>query len=129
MAKFLTELDVKLKKDDRIWIINSRIIYESDLVGIIIVPEGFETDFASVPRIPVFYILFGDRAHRESVIHDYLYRSDSFPSVSRGQADNVFLEAMRCRGKRFFVRYAMYWGVRAGGWTAYHKRNVGDRLW
>ena len=129
MAKFLTELNARLKDDDRIWIIDSRLVYESDLVGIIIVPEGFETDFASVPRIPVFYILFGDRAHRESVIHDYLYRSDSFPSVSRGQADNVFLEAMKCRGKRFFVRYAMYWGVRAGGWTAYHKRNVGDRLW
>jgi len=129
VAKFLMELNARLKDDDRIWIIDSRLVYESDLVGIIIVPEGFETDFASVPRIPVFYILFGDRAHRESVIHDYLYRSDSFPSVSRGQADNVFLEAMKCRGKRFFVRYAMYWGVRAGGWTAYHKRNVGDRLW
>ena len=123
------ELNARLKDDDRIWIIDSRLVYESDLVGIIIVPEGFETDFASVPRIPVFYILFGDRAHRESVIHDYLYRSDSFPSLSRSQADNVFLEAMKCRGKRFFVRYAMYWGVRAGGWTAYHKRNVGDRLW
>ena len=129
MAKFLTELNARLKDDDRIWIIDSRLVYESDLVGTVIVPEGFQTDFASVPRVPLFYALFGDRAHRESVIHDYLYRSDSFPSLSRSQADNVFLEAMKCRGKGFFVRYAMWTGVRAGGWTAYHKRNVGDRLW
>ena len=128
MAKFLTELNARLKDDDRIWIIDSRLVYESDLVGTVIVPEGFQTDFASVPRVPLFYALFGDRAHRESVVHDYIYREDASPVATRKQADDVFLEAMKCRGKGFFVRYAMYWGVRAGGWTAYHKRNVGDKL-
>ena len=128
MAKFLTELNARLKDDDRIWIIDSRLVYESDLVGTVIVPEGFQTDFASVPRVPLFYALFGDRAHRESVVHDYIYREDASPVATRKQADDVFLEAMKCRGKGFFVRYAMYWGVRSGGWTAYHKRNVGDKL-
>ena len=128
MAKFLTELDVRLLDADKIWVLDSPLIYRSDLLGIIAVPAEFQSDFASVPRLPLFYTLFGDRAHRESVIHDYLYRSDSFPSLSRSQADDVFLEAMRCRGKGFFVRYAMWTGVQAGGWTAYHKRNVGDKL-
>jgi hypothetical protein len=73
-------------------------------------------------------MLFGDRAHHESVIHDYLYRIDSVPCVGRKQADDVFLEAMEARGKGFFVRYSMYWGVRMGGWTAYHKKKLTDLL-
>ena len=128
MAKFLTELDARLKDDDKIWVIDSPLLYQSDILGPIEVPAGFETDFASVPRIPVFYTLFGDRAHRESVIHDFLYRLDAIPQATRSQADDVFLEAMKCRGKGSFVRYAMWMGVRSGGWTAYHKRAVGDKL-
>jgi len=128
MARFLTELDARLKDDDRVWVLVSPLVYESDILGRIDVPAGFETDFASVPRVPVFYTLFGDRAHREAVLHDYLYRLDSIPVAERSQADGVFLEAMAERGKGFFVRYAMYWGVRVGGWTAYHKKKAGDPL-
>jgi len=128
MSEFLTDLDARLKEDDETWIIDSSLVYESDILGRIEVPAGFETDFASVPRVPIFYALFGDRAHRESVIHDYLYRIDAFPEASRSQADDVFFEAMIERGKGFFVCYSMYWGVRLGGWTAYHKRKVADKL-
>lgn len=128
MSEFLTKLETELKDGDRIWVILAPLIFDSDALGKIEVPTGFETDFASVPRVPVAYTLFGDRAHRESVIHDYLYREDSIPVVGRLQADGVFLEAMAERGKGFFVRYAMYWGVRVGGWTAYHKRGVKDEL-
>jgi hypothetical protein len=127
MAKFLTELDV-ICIDDGTWRLDSSLKYESDILGIIEVPQGFETDFASVPRVPVFYTLFGDRAHREAVLHDYLYRIDSMPIATYSQANDVFLEAMAERNKGFFVRYAMYWGVVLGGWTAYHKKNVGDKL-
>jgi hypothetical protein len=127
MSKFLTELDVKCINDGA-WKLSSPLEYQSDIVGLIQVPLNFETDFASVPRVPIFFTLFGDRAHREAVLHDYLYRTDSTPVATRSQADDVFLEAMKERGKGFFVRYAMYWGVRAGGWTAYHKKKVGDPL-
>lgn len=124
MAKFLTDLDARLKSgSDTVWVLKSSLVY-----GDIEVKEGFETDFASVPRVPLFYALFGDKAHREAVLHDYLYRSDSLPLVTRKQADNIFLEAMKARGKSYFVRYGMYWGVRAGGWTAYHKKMVADKL-
>ncbi len=132
MSNFLTELDAKLKDDDSIWFLDSPLIYESDLLGKIEVPEGFETDFASVPRIPIFYTLFGNRAHREAVLHDYLYRIDARTSkydlIFREKADAVFLEAMEVRGKSFFVRWPMYFGVRLGGWTAYHKHKVADIL-
>jgi hypothetical protein len=132
MSKFLTDLDTRLKDDDSIWILYSPLIYESDLMGKIAVPMQFETDFASVPRLPLFYTLFGNRAHREAVIHDYLYRKDAVTSkykfIVREKADAVFLEAMEVRGKSFFVRWPMYLGVRLAGWTAYHKHKVSDVL-
>ena len=128
MAKFLTELNVRLKNNDRIWIIDSRLVYESDLVGTVIVPEGFQTDFASVPRVPIAFTLFGNRAHRESVVHDALYRIDFPGNVSYNTANKVFLEAMKCRGKGYFVRYAMYAGVCVGGWPSFHKRKMMDKL-
>lgn len=128
MSKFITELDARLKDDDKIWVIDLPLIYVSDILGKITVPMGFETDFASVPRLPFIYTFFGDRAHRESVIHDYLYRTDSIPAATYDQANDVFLEAMECRGKRWLVRKCMYWGVCVGGFTSYHKRLVGDKL-
>ncbi len=128
MSEFLTELDCRLKDDDSVWIIDSPLIYESDILGRIEVPSGFETDFASVPRVPVFYWLFGDKAHREAVLHDYLYRTDSVPVATYSQANDVFFEAMELRGKPCYVRYPMYWGVVLGGWLHFHKKCVGDRL-
>ncbi len=127
MAAFKTKLEVE-NITDNTWRLSAPLCYESSIVGTVEVPTGFETDFASVPRVPIAYILFGDRAHHEAVIHDYLYRIDSKPEASYSQANNVFLEAMKERGKGFFVRYAMYWGVCIGGWAAYHKKMVEDKL-
>ncbi len=121
---FFTELDARLT-GRREWELLSPLGYRSDLLDCtILVPTGFQTDFASVPRIPVIFTLWGDRAHREAVIHDYLYRMDSEPVVSRKEADRVFLEAMKARGKPRYISQAMYRGVRVGGWAAFHKRTV-----
>lgn len=128
MSEFITELDARLHDDDRIWSILSPLIYCSNILGIIRVPAGFETDFASVPRVPIVFRLYGDRAHRESVIHDYLYRIDSTPEASFDIANLVFLEAMTCRGKSHFIRCGMYKGVCLGGKRHYHKLHVGDSL-
>ena len=128
MAKFLTELDAKLIKNDRVWKLTSPLIYDSDLIGRVVVPAGFETDLASVPRFPIVYMFWGGKAHREGVLHDYLWRVDSIPSVSYSQGNAVFFEAMECRGKPVYVRYPMWWGVVLGGWTAWHKKSVNDIL-
>lgn len=124
MAQFMTELDARLLDDDRIWVLDSPLVYVSNIVGLVAVPAGFQTDFASVPRIPIVYSLFGDRAHRESVVHDFLYRIDSKPQATFKEANKAFLEAMECRGKSWFVRRAMYAGVCVGGRRSYHKRLV-----
>jgi len=113
---------------DTVRILDFPLIYESDILGLINVPIGFETDFASVPRIPFIYAMWGGKAHREAVLHDYLYRKDSKPIATYRQANGVFYEAMEVRNKRKLIRYPMYWGVVLGGWTSYHKKSVEDKL-
>lgn len=128
MAKFLTELDA-ICVTDQIWRLDADLAYDSDIVGKITAPKGFYTDLASVPRwIPGAYVLFGGRAHREAVIHDYGYRSDASPVMTRKQVDDVFLEAMKERGKPWYVRYPMYWAVRIGAGKNWHKKKVMDVL-
>jgi len=128
MPQFMTELDVSLLDDDRVWVLNSPLVYVSEIVGLVVVPTSLMTDFASVPRVPIVYYFYGNRAHRESVVHDYLFRINSKPQATFDQANRVFREAMICRGKSKFVQKGMYAGVCVGGRGSYHKRKVYDKL-
>ncbi len=122
--QFLTMLQGEWLDDVRFQLL-APLIYDSEVAGqTITVPVGFVTDFASVPRVPIIYGLFGDRAHHESVLHDWLYKS---AVVSRKVADAVFLEAMNARSKGFFVRWGMWLGVRIGGWKAWDDHRKEDQ--
>lgn len=115
MSRFLTTLHT-----ERINATTSRLlhplIYESDLIGLVEVPTGFKTDFASVPRLPLTFWLAGDTAHEAAVVHDWLY---TMQPVSRSKADAVFLEAMNVLGVSWWRRRAMWAAVRLGGWRSY----------
>lgn len=79
-------------------------------------PSGFVSDFASVPRIPIIFAIFGNRAHRAAVIHDYLYSIQ----YDRSTADKVFLAAMLDDPYLSKPKaYLMYLAVRAFGWIFY----------
>ena len=142
---FQTDLDARLKcSNDAVWIVHSPLKYYSEMLNCLITvptwfethtetekedePLWFETDFASVPRVPIVYDIWGNRAHREAVLHDYLYRIDSIPVVSYSQANNIFKEAMISTGKPWRIYFFMWLGVVFGGWTSYHKRRVRDKL-
>lgn len=114
MAKFITTLQTECINDDK-WRLIAPLRYESDIAGTITVPAGFECDFASVPRVPIFYMLFGDEAHQAATLHDYLYR---YAVVPRKVADEVFREAMSVSGVGW-KRHPMYWGVRIFGGLCY----------
>jgi len=128
-SEFLNDLVISLVDEDKIWLLHEPLAYQSVLLQTIVwMPEGFYTDLASVPRVPVLYLKWGNRAHREAVLHDYLYRIDSNPIVTFDMANSVFLEAMRSRGKPRDIADGMYKGVCLGGKSSYHKKCVGDKL-
>ena len=123
MSKFLSEFTIS-EIGDTLWQLHRNLIYQSDLLArTFVVPKGFVTDLASVPRIPIVYQAWGGRCHREAVVHDYLYRIDSKPLVSFMMANRVFLEAAEARGKSPFIRYPMFWGT-CLGWMSYHRKKV-----
>lgn len=119
---FLTDLNVTLlrgkeKGGRQLWRVDSTLLYTSDVAKqAIIVPKGFETDFSSVPRLPLAYLLAGEQAHEAAVVHDYLYGSKT---VSKKLADDVFLEAMKESGVSWWRRKLMWAAVAAFGGAAY----------
>ena len=129
MSKFLTILNIRLKSNrDSVWVLNAPLVYDSDLIGHVEVPKGFNTDLASVPRVPIIFSLWGGRAHYEGVLHDALFRSDFMPGISFCTANKVFLEAMQIRGKPWLIRWPMYAGVCIGSIGCWHRRKLMDEL-
>lgn len=118
-SAFIDELSVKLLPDSRRELLAS-LRFWSSRIGMIEIPAGFSTDFASVPRLPIVFWLTGDSAHEASVVHDWLYRTQEFP---RRTADAVFLDAMSVSVPPVvrWRRWAMWAGVRLLGWIAWRE--------
>jgi len=97
---------------------------------LITIPKGFQTDCASVPRLPLIWWLFGDAGEIAAYCHDYLYRIDSDPEISKFYADEVFWEMMRFTNDpdSDWKRRLMYFAVCEFGQGSYHKRYVSDVL-
>lgn len=116
MARFLTPL--RAEKSGEYWTVLQPLIYDSDVAcKVFIVPEGFVTDFASVPRLPLAFLLTGDSAHAAATLHDFLY---SRGVVDRQTADAVFKEAAIASGESGWKATLMHLGVRMGGWIAWN---------
>ena len=89
------------------------------------VPQGFVTDFASIPKCLIWLLPDWAKFNKAPVLHDYLYRNKVIMGeiITRKQADDIFLEAMliNWRGypKRFFVANVEYYAVRIFSWLAW----------
>jgi len=119
------ETKLRVEKTNGRWTLLAPLVYVTEGGERITVPEGFVTDFASVPRLPLMYLIAGDTAHAAAVIHDYLYRTRD---RSRAEADAIFLEAMKASWEPFLRRWIMYLAVRAGGaWTWADVNPITDR--
>jgi len=118
VSKFLTSLRVEELDDSSndgrgTWRVLSMLAYKSDVAGtVFIVPAGFITDFASVPRIPIAFLLTADTAHQAAVVHDWLYTTHE---VARDVADAVLREASIASGVPAWRAWLMWAGVRVGG--------------
>jgi hypothetical protein len=61
-----------------------------------VVPAGFKSNLASVPRLPVVFWLVGRRGDAAAVLHDWLYENGSNPRYgiqikNKDEADEVYL--------------------------------------
>ena len=82
------------------------------------VPVHDRTDFASVPRVFVWFIPRYGRYTKAAILHDYLC-SVAVPAsrISRIDADGIFRQAMRELGVPFLRRWIMWAAVRLGALT------------
>lgn len=74
------------------------LIYETEAGSLYVVPAGFVTDWASIPR--VFWLIVSPfECVPEATLHDYLYwlRGGDPYLVTREQADMRFLVTLRDR--------------------------------
>lgn len=92
--------------------------YSERLGSEVTIETPFTFDWDSVPRIPVVYLVFKNRARIAALIHDDLYFRQP---VSRRVADLVFLDAMKAEGLPFYFYWPKYLAVRAGGWLGWRR--------
>jgi len=95
------------------------VLWEGDLPDgldapvVFFVKAGFFTDLASIPRAVRSIIPQVGRHIQPSIAHDWCYESKT--SLTRAEADLLFLDGMRAVGVRWLRRRAMYAAVRAFG--------------
>jgi hypothetical protein len=127
MGRLLTKLMVEDLGDGK-WRLTAPLRFWSETLGhVVTVPAGFVTDFESIPRVPVIYLLLAMSSNEAGVIHDYLYRADCKPRVTRAQADAVLYEVSRCDGCGLLSSWAKWAGVRVGGFAAFQKKLIGGK--
>lgn len=111
-SEFLDPLRVE-QLEGKWWQLTDSLRYWSaHLDREIVVPNGFVTNFASVP-------LLWNLHDRPSVVHDYMYRFTE--DWTREKADDTYYEAMVVEDYRFYSRYPFWAGVRVGGWRSFGK--------
>lgn len=113
----------------KIWVpIHFKGVCEDGTVFDFIVPVGFETDFASIPR-GLWNILPPQGKHsRAAVAHDYLYYTGMFP---RNISDKIFLIIMVALDVSRWRQRVMFRGVRVGAmfaWRKHRERRIEEAL-
>ena len=142
MSTFTTPLQLEFI-DGKFWKLLAPFIYYVGGVGgdeLVLVLEGFKTDFASVPRFawPIIGHPTGDHG-KAAVVHDWLYQypDDGLrlphtirrPRITRTRrrCDQIFLEAMQVLDIGWLKRTVMYSAVRLGGWVGWNNYRKADR--
>lgn len=88
-------IDVRIFRYGEMPELTKDLAYKHKLSGkTFVVPKGFKTDFASIPRIFWNIVAPLGKHTLPSVLHDYLYEYGASLGVSRKEADKIFWDAM-----------------------------------
>ena len=120
MSYFVSE-EVILKIVRKGWVLESPVDYYSEVLGrMVVVPIGFFTDLASVPRVMRWLVPVANAKNRRAaIVHDYLCYSEVQEKygITQRKADEVFREALKVCGVSTIGRWGMWTPVRAFQFT------------
>jgi hypothetical protein len=99
------------------------------------VPAGFVTDFASIPRPLWAVIPPRGKYNRPAIVHDKLYQDAPIDPITgerctQARADYILREACENCDDRFTQRWAIFLGLKIGGfkaWNNYRKKDTDGR--
>lgn len=105
--------------DDKNWELRAPLDYQGNEDSFT-VPDGMHTDFASVPRVFVWFLPRYGRYTKAAILHDYLWRERAAKGTLRWvDADAIFRRAMRELHVPFLRRWILWAAVR---WAALFKK-------
>lgn len=131
-GKFLTDLNYRSFRGEgskTLIQLTQNLIYKSSDEEMYIVPKGFVSDGASIPKFAWSIVGHPFGEYLESaVIHDYPYK---FPDKwhkeyknKRKRADWLLLDCMKSQCIKLWKRRIMYRAVRLGGWRFWNDKSV-----
>lgn len=101
------------------------LVYDVSVKQRIVVPAGFVTDLASIPR--ALYLTTPQIGNYDApaVVHDFLYAQQI---TTRAEADGIFRQAMSDAGVGRYTRTKMWLAVRLFGGSIWerHKADLDD---
>jgi hypothetical protein len=101
------------------WVLNTHAVWRENNGETIRVPDGFMTDFASIPFLFRWWQTGSVGPQRVAAyFHDWLYSSQT-GRFSRKDSDRIFREVMKAAGGSGSKRYAMWAALRVGGFMAW----------
>lgn len=131
MGRFLSPLTMTKIGPYR-WLLTDALAFESDrFSGCFVVPRGFQTDLASIPRLAWAVVPKVGAHDRAAVLHDAAYAGALTTAHGRRVrtvkhvADDLFAEALKADGVNPVLRAVMVTAVRAYGLPALHPTRVG----
>ncbi len=112
-VEFVTPICLVPEPGDRFRLCDNMIVHVDDKY--MVVPRGFVTDLASIPRIlwPIFWPDDYDSI-ASSILHDWHYCCDA--EIERKHADEIFYYGQLSRGASRLKAYIYYVGIRRIGW-------------
>ena len=99
--------------DDKNWKLLEGFEYQGK-TQLFRVPDGQPTDFASVPRLFVWFLPRYGRWTKAAILHDHLWRHQAGRTMEYIEADGTFRRAMRDLDVPFLRRWIMWGAVRWG---------------
>ena len=118
---FTTEIKVAVPTDESVrpmWRVLEPLNFHSEKFNKdYVVPAGFLSDLASVPRVPIAWLAAGGAGNAAAIVHDWLYNYGvKFKQIAdRAEADEIFFEAMVDCRVPLWRAWVMFGAVRRFG--------------